>query len=150
MNFVKKIALVSLVGLFIGLTLGIDIYSVHCSIRGKTFVSLQSGMDPCFLENEEITEEIPSCCVVITHCDNEVSDESHNCCDEEEVHLSYDPDSFSHLKISLPNFYFISDYQAVQFGSKSNNSQERVYALFPQPPPLQGRELSEIHCVWRI
>jgi hypothetical protein len=148
-KLVQRIAILTLVVLFLGLTSGIELYSVHCNMRGQTFVSLQAGMDPCLME--AAPEEAQSCCAAKTHCSaNSDASDNHNCCDEEEIHLSYEPDSFSQIKISIPSFYFFDAFENYYFNAGYVYQEEQLLAQFPQPPPLLGRQILEFHCIWRI
>lgn len=145
----KRISILGLVVLFLGLTTGVEIYSVHCNMRGQTFVSLQAGMDPCLTEVAE--EETSSCCAAKRHCAANINEkDKNNCCDEEEIHLSYEPDSFSQIKISIPSSFLIDWQPSFYFEADYVFQEEKLLAQFPQPPPLQGRQILEFHCIWRI
>jgi hypothetical protein len=148
-NLLQRIALLTLMVLFLGLTTGVELYSVHCNMRGETFVSLQSGMDPCLIEMDNSASE--SCCAAKSHCaSNTNQSDNDGCCDEEEIHLSYEPDSFSQFKINLPSFVFLDFSPFYFFDAEFFIQEEQLLAQFPQPPPLRGRQILEFHCIWRI
>ena len=131
---------------FLSLTLGIEIYIVHCNMRGETFVSLTSGMDPCLLENE-FEANAPSCCASKKQCS---IDDEDTCCDEEQIQLSYEPDAFSNLKIFLPNWDLIFS-PIFNFGFQEVVDADRqLLAEFPQPPPISVRKRLTKNCIWRI
>lgn len=135
--------------LFLGLTTGVELYSVHCNMRGETFVSLQSGMDPCLIEMDNTASE--SCCAAKSHCASKTEQSDKNgCCDEQEIHLSYEPDSFSQFKINLPSIILLEGFPFNLFDNELLFQEEQLLAQFPQPPPLQGRQILELHCIWRI
>ncbi len=145
----QRISLITLVLLFLGLTTGVEIYSVHCNMRGETFVSLQSGMDPCLMDME--FQEASSCCAAKSHCpaENGNNDED-GCCDEDQIHLSYEPDSFSQFKISIPSYFDFTLSARFHFESDFVHEEQTLLAQFPQPPPLRGRQILEFNCIWRI
>ncbi len=150
MNWVNRIFIVALVGLVLSLSTGFEVYAVYCNMRGETFVSLQQGMDPCLTEAADSEH---GCCAKQTHCPagkDQVEDEKGGCCDEEEIVISYTPESFYQYTINLPAIGFFSIPQKhfsseVIVVAKTASLQEH-----PQPPPLQGRQILTFHCVWRI
>lgn len=146
MNLFQRTFVGFFIILFLSLTLGIEIYSVHCNMRGETFVSLTSGMDPCLMENEFEANAL-SCCASKNYCslENEGS-----CCDEEQIQLSFEPDAFSSFKIGIPHWDFLQVQDFSFVFTSVRFKEEQLLAEFPQPPPLYVRERLSINCVWRI
>ena len=134
--------------LFLGLTSGFEFYRVHCNMRGATFVSLQTGMDPCLLENV-VESKSESCCSKKEACGALQKDDD-GCCQEEEIVVSYEPDAFNQIHIFLPEFVDVYYKQCSPLLITERNIERIVLAQYPQPPPLRGTELLTLHCIWRI
>lgn len=149
MKLVNRILIFTLLGLIMTLNVGIDVYRVHCDLRDKTYISLQTGLDPCLTESPV---ETATCCKSKTHCSTQdAENEDDSCCDEEQLTITFEPDyfhksdfkSFVYLWIASPADLFslprIDVYAAPS-----------AYANFPQPPPLSGRDILNLHAVLRI
>jgi hypothetical protein len=149
-NYVSRIFLFALTALILSLNVGIDMYSVHCDMRNKTYVSLLTAYDPCF--SESVDKDNASCCASQSHCaEDDSENEDDSCCDEEQITITYEPDFVNNFLVNaliqpsilLPKIDF-------SFSSKVAFSETKTIEQFPQPPPLSGREILTFHAVLRI
>lgn len=151
MNVFQRAIAGILTVLFLGLTFGVEIYSVHCNMSGEKIISLSSGYDPCLSSEKHLDSKNDSCC---SERKNDIpcleKEEDNRCCDEEEIYISYEPDAFSQIHLFIPVALLIAhSNQSLPFFEFVYQEKE-LLPEFPQPPPKIGREILNLHCVWRI
>lgn len=148
MMYLKQIFVFPLLALLFTLSAGIKVYEVHCNMRNATFINLQSGMDPCEIEQKR-PEDIESCCAAKKTCSTE-STEDNSCCEEEDITISYQPDFFEHLTAYAFDFvhYFPTKKHfeiPSNFLAKNHNINQ-----YAKPPPKSGRDYLTLYAVLRI
>ena len=149
MNWLNRIIVFSLTALILSLNIGVDVFRVHCDMRGKTYVSLLTAYDPCVEELQDDTHK--SCCSAASHCSIEDEEEKNSCCGEEQITITYEPDFFH--KIESKIFAEAWEYPIVSnssFSRKTGLAETATLPQFPLPPPKSGREILSLHAVLRI
>jgi hypothetical protein len=144
-KILKSTVLLGLALFFLSLTVGVNVYSVHCHMRDADFISLQAGNDPCLQEIEA------SCCTHKTACTAEqTASTEKGCCDEKSILLSYEPDHYSQISYQIPHFEFLP-YDFEFSVIRENEIKDAViFAAYPQPPPLSSAERRARTQIWRI
>jgi hypothetical protein len=148
-NWLNRLIVFSLTALILSLNIGVDVFRVHCDMRGKTYVSLLTAYDPCVEEQQDDTHK--SCCAAASHCSIEDEEEKNSCCGEEQITITYEPDFFH--KIESKIFADAWDYPLVSnfsFSRKTALAETATLPQFPLPPPKSGREILSLHAVLRI
>lgn len=138
----STIFLILIAFLFIGNSIGVDVFKHKCNEEGTLSVAyVVNNIDHC--EDESIN--IPECCK-----DSKQKEES-DCCDDETVHYSLDLD-FSQ---DAPSFYY-SHLNAKFLCSnihplfRRDDKIEIGILNYPNPPPLKGLDILILHQVFVI
>ena len=138
----SSILLFSITILFLGNSIGLDVFKHFCRTEGTVSVAyVLNNNNHC----ETDKAEIPKC------CQSENPKEKKECCDDELEHFqisldfSKDAESFyiSHLNASVLPINIISAYQ--------NNKKDQIGILhYSNPPPLSSKETLILHQVFVI
>lgn len=148
MMYFKQILVFPLLALLLTLSAGIKVYEVHCNMRNATFINLQSGMDPCEIEQKK-PEANESCCVAKKTCSPE-DNEDNSCCEEEDITISYQPDFFE--QFTAYAFDFVHYFPAQKYFEIPSNFVEKNLSInqYAKPPPKSGRDYLTLYAVLRI
>jgi hypothetical protein len=148
MTHFKKILIFPLAALIFTLSAGIKVYEVHCNMRNATFINLQSGIDPCESEPENL-DLIQSCCAAKKTCSSETS-EDNSCCEEEDITLSYQADFFE--QFTDYTFDFVLFFPTKKHFEISSNLVAKNLNInqYAKPPPKSGRDYLTLYAVLRI
>lgn len=118
--------------LFIGNSIGLDVFKHICNTEGSISYSYIVSDDSHCEEIEEDVLTTKSCC----HPEEVSTEDKSGCCDNEYEHFQLDFDHFS--ESSSYKFSQIADFFVVDFESE-NESQthlEKINLLRPNPPPV--------------
>ena len=138
----SAISLVLIAFLFIGNSIGIDVFKHICNEEGTLSVAyVVNNIDHC----EDESFNVPKC------CKDSKQQKDDDCCDDEIVHYSLDLDfsqdapsfHFSHL---YANFLLSNIHQVCNRDTKI----EIGILNYPNPPPLKGLDILILNQVFVI
>ena len=118
--------------LFIGNSIGIDVFKHICNTEGSISYSYIVSDDSHCAEMDEDVLITKSCC----HPEEAPKEEKSGCCDNEYEHFQLDFDHFT--ECSSYSFSQIVDCFVVSFEGENETQThlEKINSLRPNPPPL--------------
>lgn len=145
----RRLFSIALIVLVFSGSVGIPLYQHTCLHENITISTLFTGSDHC--EEEHIEKQgrtVAPCCAIPS--EKQVTKD--HCCSEEVTRLAL-PFNYIEQAQSLvylaPEFPFpAAHYLLYQIIIPAEN--RLLYAANSDPPPLSGRELLHINCVWRL
>ena len=140
--------------LFIGNTIGLDVFEHFCRVdQTASYSYITPDEDHCFGAQKPSNDE--GCCAeeqepVESCCEKEKNSEE-GCCEDEIIHVHLDLD-YANEYSDLSSTLIFDELLSIEFVLSQKNIVKRfvTYALQPNPPPLKSSERRSLNQVFIV
>jgi len=138
--------------LFVGNTVGLDVFEHFCTLeKTASYSYLIPLSDDCEDVHEVVSED--SCCAIPEVEDDccAVEKRDDGCCEDEIIHVHFDLD-YSNEYSDLTFVLITEKFHSLEFVLSNENIDETqvIFALHPNPPPLKSSERRSLQQVFIV